>query len=508
MSKYVEFSAEEDGICFHGSWREGSGNEIVSRSPIDGKELVRVREIDRDSYDRMVSSAQEVFEEWASVPAPDRGKVIRKLGNALREHKEELGELIARENGKIIEEGRGEVQEAIDIAEFAVGLSRQLYGKTTHSERPDHRLYEQWHPLGVNAFITAFNFPVAVWSWNAMISAVCGNTMIWKPSSKTPLCAIAVQRICNDVFEEAGYPGVMNMAIGSGSTYGNWIAEDERIPLVSATGSCRMGKKVSEKVNARLGRTILELGGNNGVIVAPSADMDLATRSIVFGAVGTAGQRCTTTRRLIVHESVREELTDRLLNAYKQVTIGDPLDDDTLMGPLIDEQAVEEMQEALDTAGEHGAEVIYGGDVLDEEPYKAGHYVTPALVNTDPDMPLVREETFAPILYIMGYRDFEEAIRIHNDVPQGLSSALYTTDLQEAEYFLSERGSDCGIANINAGTSGAEIGMAFGGEKETGGGREAGSDSWKYYMRRQTNTINWGDDLPLSQGIEFDIDQE
>lgn len=502
----LEFENVERGVCSRGAWYEGAGEQVVSRSPIDERELVRVAEVDRELYDETVESAREVFEEWSQVPAPRRGEVVRKLGNALRAHKEELGELIAIENGKTLEEGEGEVQEAIDMADFAVGQSRQLYGKQTKSERPRHRLYEQWHPLGVNAFITAFNFPVAVWAWNAMVSAVCGNTMIWKPSPKTPLCSIAVQKIVEEVFEEAGYPGVMNLAIGSGSECGTWMSEDERIPLVSATGSCRMGRDVSERVNARLGRTILELGGNNAAIVTPSAEMELAIRSIVFGAVGTAGQRCTTTRRLYAHESVAGEVVDRLIGAYEQVEIGDPLDESTLMGPLIDESAVRNMHQTLEDVREQGGEILYGGEVLEEGLYETGHWVEPCIVRARPEMPVVREETFAPILYVMEYSDFEAAVRNHNDVPHGLSSALYTTDLRKAEYFLSGRGSDCGIANVNAGTSGAEIGLAFGGEKETGGGREAGSDSWKNYMRRQTNTINWGDELPLSQGIDFDLE--
>ncbi len=503
-----EFDDTEPGVCFGGEWENGTGRNITTRSPIDDRALCSVREIGRDGYDRMVERSREVFREWSAVPAPERGEIVRDLSDALRDRKEDLAELITLENGKILEEARGEVQEAIDIADFAVGQSRQLYGKTTHSERPDHRLYEQWHPLGVTGFITAFNFPVAVWAWNAMISAVCGNTMIWKPSPKTPLCSIAVQRICNEVFQEHGFPGVMNMAIGTGENMGDWLARDRRIPLVSATGSCEMGRTVAEKVHARLGRTILELGGNNAVILTPSADRELALRSILFGAVGTAGQRCTTTRRLIAHESVIDDFTERLKNAYRQVQIGDPRDDETLMGPLIDRRAVDEFDEAIDTIREQGGTVEYGGNVLDEGPFEEGHYVEPTLVRATPSMSILRKETFGPLLYLLSYREFDEALTLHNDVPQGLSSAIFSTNLKEVEQFLSGRGSDCGIANVNTGTSGAEIGLAFGGEKETGGGREAGSDSWKNYMRRQTNTINWGDDLPLAQGIEFDVGEE
>jgi len=502
-----EIDPDHPGVCYGGDWYAGTGSSLTSHTPIDGRELHTACEIDRDRYDHMVESSRDVFREWARVPAPNRGEIVRDLADALREQKEELAELITLENGKILEEARGEVQEAIDIADFAVGQSRQLYGKTTHSERPEHRLYEQWHPLGVTAFITAFNFPVAVWAWNAMISAVCGNTMIWKPSPKTPLCSIAVQKICNEVFERHNMPGVMNMAIGTGEHMGDWIARDDRIPLVSATGSCKMGRSVAENVHARLGRTILELGGNNGVILTPSADRELALRSVLFGAVGTAGQRCTTTRRLIAHESLIDDFADRLESAYEQVTIGDPRQEDTLMGPLIDRRAVRAYRNAIETIREQGGEILHGGTVLDDEPYREGHYVEPTLVRATPSMPILREETFGPILYLLSYETFEEALELHNRVPQGLSSAIFSTNLKEVEQFLSVHGSDCGIANVNTGTSGAEIGLAFGGEKDTGGGREAGSDSWKNYMRRQTNTINWGDDLPLAQGIEFDVEE-
>ncbi len=506
MNTDFSFDSSERGVCFDGSWKEGTGKQITTRSPIDDSCLCRIREIGKDQYEAMVQTATSSFQQWSSTPAPERGEVIRQLGNRLRDRKEDLAELITRENGKIIEEARGEVQEAIDIVDYAVGLSRRLYGKTTHSERPRHRLYEQWHPLGVTAFITAFNFPVAVWAWNAMISAVCGNTMIWKPSPKTPLCSLAVQCLCNEVFDEAGYHGVMNLGIGTGKEMGNWIAGDTRIPLVSATGSCEMGRSVAKKVHARLGRTILELGGNNAAIVTPDADMDLALRSIVFGAVGTAGQRCTTTRRLILHSSIEKNFRNRLIDAYEQLNIGNPFKERIHMGPLIDRSAVDQFNRAIETIHEQGGEVLYGGNVLKGDTFSDGHYVQPTVVRARPSMPIVKKETFAPILYILTYDTFDEAVELHNDVPQGLSSALFSENLKEVEQFLSTQGSDCGIANVNTGTSGAEIGLAFGGEKQTGGGREAGSDAWKSYMRRQTNTINWGEELPLSQGINFDVD--
>ncbi len=503
MNTDFTFKESENGVCIGGSWENGTEQSIPSHSPVDGSLLSKVSESGRDQYDRMVNTAQSAFDEWSQVPAPERGEIVRELSDRLRDRKEDLARLITRENGKILEEARGEVQEAIDIADYAVGLSRQLYGKTTHSERPNHRLYEQWHPLGITAIITAFNFPVAVWAWNAMISAVCGNSMIWKPSPKTPLCSIAVQTLCNEVFEEAGYPGVMNLGVGTGPRMGDWIARDKQIPLVSATGSCEMGRSVARKVHGRLGRTILELGGNNAAIVTPDADMDLALRSVVFGAVGTTGQRCTTTRRLIAHESIVEEFTDRLLDSYRQLTIGNPFQDDVHVGPLIDQEAVENYRQALDKIQDQGGDILCGGNVLNGQQYESGFYVEPTLVRAEPSMPIIQQETFGPILYVLSYNSIEDAIRIHNNVPQGLSSALFSTNLREVEQFLSARGSDCGIANVNTGTSGAEIGLAFGGEKETGGGREAGSDSWNSYMRRQTNTINWGDDLPLAQGIDF-----
>ena len=425
------------------------------------------------------------------------------MGNALRDYKDPLGSLVALEMGKIKAEGDGEVQEMIDIADFAVGQSRMLYGKTMHSERKNHRMYEQWHPLGITGVISAFNFPVAVWSWNAFIAAICGNTTIWKPSSSTTLCAIAVQKICNEVLALKDVPNIFSLVIGSGSTIGEKMIHDKNVPLISFTGSTKMGRHVSKVVGERFGKSILELGGNNCIIVDESADMDLVVPAIVFGAVGTAGQRCTSTRRVIIHDSIYEDLKKRLISVYKQVNIGDPLEKDTLMGPLVNKNAVNDFSNAIERAIENGGEILYGGTAI-EGP---GNFVTPTIVSAENDWDIVQEETFAPVLYLMKYNSFDDAIFMHNDVPQGLSSAMFTTNVKNAEEFLSSTGSDCGIANINIGTSGAEIGGAFGGEKETGGGRESGSDSWKQYMRRQTNTINWSNELPLAQGIKFDIDQ-
>jgi aldehyde dehydrogenase (NAD+) len=479
------------------------GGELVSVSPIDGEPIAAVRTASGDDTERVVERAVDVFPRWRDTPAPKRGEIVRQIGERLRAVKEPLGKLVTLEMGKIVAEGKGEVQEMIDICDFAVGLSRQLYGKTMHSERPGHRMYEQWHPLGPVGIVTAFNFPVAVWSWNAAIAAVCGDVTIWKPSSETPLTAIAVQRIVNDVLARHDLEGVMSLVVGSGADVGERLINDERIPLVSATGSCRMGRHVGAVVAGRMGRTILELGGNNAVVVAPDADLDLAVRAILFGAVGTAGQRCTTTRRLIVHADVERDLTDRLVKAYGQVQIGDPLLEPTLMGPLVNRDAVTGMLKAIEDVEDQGGEILCGGKALEGSAFPGGCYVQPTLVRASARMPIVREETFAPILYLLGYESFEEAIALHNDVPQGLSSSIFTTDLGTAERFLSHAGSDCGIANVNIGTSGAEIGGAFGGEKDTGGGREAGSDAWKAYMRRQTNTINYSDELPLAQGIEF-----
>ena len=494
-------SANPGGFC--GEWI-GGGEKIDSVSPIDGKTIAAVTQVSEAEYDRIATRAHEAFLNWRTIPAPLRGETVRQLGNALREVKAELGALVTWEMGKIRAEGEGEVQEMIDICDFAVGLSRQLYGLSMHSERPGHRMYEQWHPLGIVGVISAFNFPVAVWAWNAAIAAVCGDSVVWKPSSSTPLTAIActkvAERVCraNDVD-----PAIFSLVVGRGRTVGEKLLHDRRIPLVSATGSCEMGYRVGEVVGKRLGRTILELGGNNGIIVTPEADMQMAIRATLFGAVGTAGQRCTSTRRIIVHDSVRDEFVQKLIAAYGQVSIGDPLDRNTLMGPLVDTTAVDTMMKAFGPIKEQGGEVLHGGEKLTGDKYPGGCYVTPCIVAARNEYKIVQEETFAPILYIISYKTLDEAIELHNGVPQGLSSAIFTRNLLEAEQFLSCRGSDCGIANANIGTSGAEIGGAFGGEKETGGGRESGSDAWKAYMRRQTNTINYSTELPLAQGIKF-----
>ncbi len=476
------------------------GEELVSFNPASGERIASVVMATAETYEGVVRQASESFATWQLLPAPRRGLVIRDLADALREVKEPLGTLVTVEMGKIKAEGMGEVQEMIDICDFAVGLSRQLYGLTMHSERPGHRMYEQWHPLGPIGIITAFNFPVAVWSWNAAIAAVCGDTMIWKPSPVTPLTAIAVQQITNRVMADHGLEGVFNLVVGGNQEIGERMIRDARLPLISFTGSVRVGRHVAQAAAARLGRVILELGGNNGIIVAEDANLDLAVRAILFGAVGTAGQRCTTTRRIIMHKAIAGELTRRLVEGYGQVPIGDPLDEGTLMGPLVSERAVENMMAALETARAAGGEILVGGNRL---PELGPTFVEPTVVKMPEQNPLVCEETFAPILYLMEYETLDEAIAIHNGVPQGLSSAIFTTNLLTAERFLSATGSDCGIANVNIGTSGAEIGGAFGGEKDTGGGREAGSDAWKGYMRRQTNTINWSTDLPLAQGIQF-----
>ncbi|NDJ52464.1 MAG: aldehyde dehydrogenase family protein [Chloroflexi bacterium] len=476
------------------------GAELVSVNPTTGEPIARVRQATKATYDKMVEKASSSFQNWRDTPAPKRGLVIRDLGNALRENLEPLGEMITLEVGKIRPEGIGEVQEAIDIADFAVGLSRQLYGLSMHSERPGHRMYEQWQPLGPIGIITAFNFPVAVWTWNSTIAAVSGDTMIWKPSPTVPLTSLAVQHICNQVMADHGLSGVFNLIIGGNEDVGETMINDERLPLISFTGSIRVGRHVARTVAGRLGRSLLELGGNNGIIVTEDANLDLVVRGVVFGAVGTAGQRCTSTRRLIVHESIVDEVTDRLARAYEQVPVGDPMQDGILMGPLINGRAVHTMMDAVETAKANGGELITGGGTL---PGKGPHFVQPTILRMPEQTPLVCDETFAPILYIMSYKTLDEAIEIHNGVPQGLSSAIFTTNLLSAESFLSAHGSDCGIANVNIGTSGAEIGGAFGGEKQTGGGREAGSDAWKAYMRRQTTTINWSTELPLAQGIEF-----
>ena len=485
------------------SWMSATTDKHLSSiNPATGKKIADLSPASMQDYENVLVHAENAFMLWREVPAPRRGEIIRQIGQALRDHKDPLGTLVSMEMGKSKQEGDGEVQEMIDIADFAVGQSRMLYGKTMHSERPQHRMYEQWHPYGIVGVISAFNFPVAVWAWNAFIAAICGNITVWKPSAKTPLCAIAVHHICQQVLERNNCPDIFSLIIPESHAITDTFVNDRRIPLISFTGSTAVGKKVAMNVATRLGRSILELGGNNAIIVDESADLGLAIPAIVFGAVGTAGQRCTSTRRLFLHEAIYDEVIERLQHAYKQITIGDPLDSKHLMGPLIDKQAVEHFKKAITRIKEAGGTVLFGGDELN----KAGCFVQPTLVcGLSNACEIVQEETFAPILYVMPYRTLAEAIALQNAVPQGLSSALFTTNLQKAEFYLSAQGSDCGIANINIGTSGAEIGGAFGGEKETGGGRESGSDSWKAYMRRQTNTINWGDELPLAQGIKFNI---
>ncbi|MDM8523761.1 aldehyde dehydrogenase family protein [Desulfococcaceae bacterium HSG8] len=500
-------AGEQQGAGTGSSRMECDGEILESVSPVNGQVIGKIRCARKGDYGQIVESSMRAFREWRMVPAPRRGEIVRQIGNALRARKKNLGELVSLEVGKIRVEGEGEVQEMIDIADFAVGQSRMLYGLTMHSERSEHRMYEQWHPMGPIGVITAFNFPVAVWAWNAMVGLIAGDTIVWKPSSKAPLAAIATMKIAWQVLKENGLPeGILSLVVGNRDQIGEPMIRDRRIPLISATGSVRMGKRIGEVVGERLGRTILELGGNNAIIVTRDADLDMAVRAIVFGAVGTAGQRCTTTRRIIVHEDVCDTLTDRLVKAYKQVKIGNPLEEDILMGPLIDREAVETMQAALKEIQNQQGRVLCGGEVLSGGIYDAGTYVRPCICEIGPHAPIVREETFAPILYIIRYKTPEDAIKYHNDVPQGLSSAIFTKDIQEAETFLSHRGSDCGIANVNIGTSGAEIGGAFGGEKETGGGRESGSDAWKAYMRRQTCTINWSKEMPLAQGIRFEVD--
>ncbi|QBQ55866.1 aldehyde dehydrogenase family protein [Nitrosococcus wardiae] len=491
------------GVCWGpGCW---SGKEtkrgIDSINPATGQRIASVGGATSSNMETLINTSQESFITWRTVPAPVRGELVRRLGESLRAHKDLLGSLVSLETGKIKEEGDGEVQEMIDMADFAVGQSRMLYGKTMHSERFRHRMYEQWHPLGVVGLITAFNFPVAVWAWNALIAAICGNTVIWKPSPKVPLTAVAVQHLCNQVMEEVGYPGVFNLLVTDDNQLAESLVQDSRLPLISFTGSTEVGRRVGELVASRLGRSLLELSGNNAVIVDETADLNLAVPAVVFGAVGTAGQRCTTTRRLIVHQSRYEELISRLVHVYPQLPIGDPLDKKTLVGPLIDRGAVARFNHAIEALKHQGAEILYGGQVLQ----RTGYFVEPTLVRAENHWEIVQQETFAPILYLIPFKTLDEAIELNNAVPQGFSSSLFTNNLRHAEQFLSHCGSDCGIANINIGTSGAEIGGAFGGEKETGGGREAGSDAWRNYMRRQTNTLNWGTELPLAQGIRFDI---
>ncbi len=486
-------------------WIESDAGTFTSFSPVDGARIGTVAGSSREAYETVVAKAAAAFEEWRTWPAPKRGEVVRQIGEALRKYKDPLGRLVSYEMGKSLQEGWGEVQEMIDIADFAVGLSRQLYGLTMHSERPQHRMYEQWHPLGVVGIISAFNFPVAVWSWNAFIAWVCGDTCVWKPSEKTPLCAVACFHIVSEVLKSAGAPEGINGLVSGGREVGEWLAADTRVPLVSATGSTRMGKAIAGVVAQRLGRSLLELGGNNAIIISESADLDMALIGCVFGAVGTAGQRCTTTRRIIIHERVYETFKARLVAAYGQLVLGDPLSEATHVGPLIDKDAVQSYLQSIEAVkAEGGVEVVAGG-VLEGPGFESGCYVKPCIYEVENHYSIVQHETFAPILYIMKYRDLGEAIAMQNGVPQGLSSSIFTLNMREAETFLSHGGSDCGIANVNIGTSGAEIGGAFGGEKETGGGRESGSDSWKAYMRRQTNTINWGATLPLAQGIKFHV---
>ena len=496
-------TARNSGASTGNEWAEGNEKMIASFSPVDGKKIAEVSSCTEEAYEQIIRTAEKAFPDWRMWPSPKRGDIVRQVGDELRRHKEALGKLVSYEMGKSLQEGYGEVQEMIDICDFAVGLSRQLHGLTMHSERPGHRMYEQWHPLGIVGVISAFNFPVAVWSWNAMLALVCGDVIVWKPSEKTPLCALACQNIIAKVFKQNNVPeGVCNLVVGE-RDLGEQMAKDKRIPLISATGSTRMGKAVGAAVGARLGRSLLELGGNNAIIISKDADLEMALVGCLFGAVGTAGQRCTTTRRLIIHEDVYEEFRDKLVNAYKQLRIGNPLDEKNHVGPLIDTDAVKMYINAIERCRKEGGKFIVEGGVAEE--FESGCYVKPCIAEVQPHFEVVQHETFAPILYLMKYKTLDEAIAIQNGVPQGLSSAIMTLNLREAEQFLSSAGSDCGIANVNIGTSGAEIGGAFGGEKETGGGRESGSDAWRIYMRRQTNTINYSTRLPLAQGIQFDL---
>ncbi|NUN09381.1 MAG: aldehyde dehydrogenase family protein [Ignavibacteriaceae bacterium] len=509
LLKVLRIEEKNYGSSTGREWfRTNTEGELKIYSPTNGEYIASVYQCSPGDYEKVMKKAEEAYKYWRTVPAPKRGEVVRQIGLKLRHYKEPLGKLVSYEMGKSLQEGLGEVQEMIDICDFAVGLSRQLYGFTMHSERPEHRMYDQYHPLGVVATISAFNFPVAVWSWNAMLAAVCGDVNLWKPSSKVPLTAIATQKIVEEVLNEQNLPeGLFNLIIGKGSSIGEILLNDKRIPLVSVTGSTPVGKHAAEVVSKRFGRTILELGGNNAIIMSKYANLKLAIPAVVFGAVGTAGQRCTSTRRLIIHESIYDSVKESLVKAYKSLKIGDPLDSSNHVGPLIDKSAVSAFTAALEKVKKEGGKIIYGGDVLSGDNYKSGCYVVPALVEADNSFEIVQEETFAPILYLMKYSSgIDEAIDLNNGVVQGLSSSIFTDNLQEAERFLSAAGSDCGIANVNIGTSGAEIGGAFGGEKETGGGRESGSDSWKVYMRRQTNTINFGATLPLAQGIKFEIE--
>jgi len=501
----LNIKENNSGIAIGNEWLSTNEPAIESFSPADGKLIGKSGVADRNSYDQVIQKASKAFEFWRTKPAPFRGDIVRQIGNKLREQKAHLGKLVSYEMGKSYQEGLGEVQEMIDICDFAVGLSRQLHGLTMHSERPQHRMYEQYHPLGIVGIISAFNFPVAVWSWNSMLAFICGNVCVWKPSEKTPLTAIACQQITNEVFKENDLPDGISCLVVGDYKVGEYISNDPRIALVSATGSTRMGKKVAAAVGARLGKSLLELGGNNAIIISKDADLDMALVGAVFGAVGTAGQRCTTTRRLIIHESIYEQMKQKLASAYNQLKIGNPLDETNHVGPLIDKQAVAAYLETIDKVKEEGGTAVVEGGVLEGGTYATGCYVKPAIYEVENHYKIVQTETFAPILYLIKYQTIEEAIALQNGVPQGLSSAIMTNNLRESELFLSHLGSDCGIANVNIGTSGAEIGGAFGGEKETGGGRESGSDAWKFYMRRQTNTINFGSKLPLAQGIKFDL---
>lgn len=498
-----------DGVCTGIVWHKTEGDITSSVSPIDNSEIAKVKNATLQDYEMVVKKAEEAFKIWRGIPAPRRGEVVRQIGLALREAKEDLGFLVSLEMGKIYQEGMGEVQEMIDICDFAVGQSRLLNGFTMHSERRDHRIYDQYHPLGIIGLITSFNFPVAVWAWNSMLAAICGDVVIWKPSSKTPLCAIATQNIIVDVLKKNNLPeGIFNMIIAKSSVLGDNFVDDKRIPLFSITGSTRVGKRAGAIIGERLGKSILELGGNNAVIVSDSADLNMAIASTVFGAVGTCGQRCTSTRRIIVHKKVYNEVKYNLINAYEQIKekIGNPLKETTLVGPLVDKSAVNAFVQAIEEVKKEGGKVLFGGEILEGEKYPSGNYVVPALVEAENNYKIVQEETFAPILYLIKYsKDIDEAIAINNSVPQGLSSSIFTLNMREAEKFLSDAGSDCGLANVNGGTSGAEIGGAFGGEKDTGSGRESGSDSWKQYMRRQTNMINYSNELPLAQGIKFEF---
>jgi len=501
----LQLENKNEGSSTGTIWQTSKGEIIVSSSPVDNKEIGTVISTDKEAYEKIIKTAQAAFLEWRNWPAPKRGELVRQMGDAIRKEKQALGQLVSYEMGKSLQEGLGEVQEMIDICDFAVGLSRQLYGLTMHSERPSHRMYEQWHPLGIVGIISAFNFPVAVWSWNAALAWVCGNVTVWKPSEKTPLCGNAIQNIIAKVFKDNNVPEGVNNLIQGGREVGEWMSKDTRIPLVSATGSTRMGKLLNTAVAERLGKTILELGGNNAIIISEHADLDMSLIGAVFGAVGTAGQRCTSTRRLIIHEKVYDSFVAKLTKAYGQIKIGDPLDSKNHMGPLIDKEAVKMYLNSIEACKKEGGKFLVEGGVLEGKGYESGCYVKPCIAEALPHYAIVQHETFAPILYVMKYSKLEEAIAIQNGVPQGLSSAIMTLNMRESELFLSQSGSDCGIANVNIGTSGAEIGGAFGGEKETGGGRESGSDAWKAYMRRQTNTINWSNHLPLAQGIQFDL---